>query len=185
MTRQGRYDREFGEERSWARMVEAVYASRGVSAYGAFCEGRLAAYLIACRDAGWLHILHQMSRTSDLPSDPNHALTFSVTQMATGDASLEAVSYGVFSLVGGDGLHLYKTRFGYDLVERTSSFQFHPILAPFLENAALRKAVQVLRRWRPQDQRLQKVEAVLDGARLSGGLPLSRGDLAHVANRLG
>ncbi len=185
MGRQGRYDAEFGEDAQWRRVAKAVYNSRGVAAYGAFCEGRLAAYLVACRDAGWLHILHQMSSTADLPNNPNHALTFAVTRMAARDSSLEAVSYGVLSLVSGDGLHLYKTRFGYDLVERTSSFQFHPVLAPLVESGALRRAIHVLRRWRPQDQRLEKVETVLDGARLSAGRTPARGDLVHVANRLG
>jgi len=185
MARQGRYDAEFGEEKQWRRVARAVYRSRGVAAYGAFCQGRLAAYLIACRDAGWLHILHQNSSTEDLPNNPNHALTFTVTRLAAQDRTLEAVSYGVLSLVAGDGLHLYKIRFAYDLVERTSSFQFHPVLAPLLENAALLKAVRLLRRYKPQDQRLEKVETVLDGARLSAARTTAKGNLAHVADRLG
>jgi hypothetical protein len=167
MARQGRYDPEFGEEIRWRRLVRAVGASRGVAAYGAFSEGRLAAYVIACRDGGWLHLMHQMSRTDDLPHNPNHALTFTVTKWAAEDPTLEASSYGVVSLVSTEGLHLYKVRFGYEIVERTCCFQFHPALAPLLRSRALAGAVHMLRRVRPQDQRLEKVESVLNGARLA------------------
>ena len=167
MTRQGRYDAEFGEPGNWERLASAVYQSRGVMAYGAFSDGRLAAYVIACRDGGWLHILHQMSRTEDLPQNPNHAVTFSVTAMAAEDSTLEAASYGLVSLLSVDGLHMYKVRFGYEVVESASAFQFHPALAPVLRNGVLRGAVGLLRRIRPQDQRLEKVETVLEAARLS------------------
>ncbi len=167
MARQGRYDAEFGEAGSWERLAGAVYRSRGVMAYGAFSEGRLAAYVIACRDGGWLNILHQMSRTEDLPQNPNHALTFSVTAMAAEDPALEAVSYGLVSLLSVDGLHMYKVRFGYEVFEGANAFQFHPALVPVLRNGALRGAVDLLRRIRPQDQRLEKMQTVLDAARLS------------------
>jgi len=167
MARQGRYDAEFGEAGKWERLARAVYRSRGVVAYGAFSEGRLAAYAITCRDGGWLHILHQMSRTEDLPQNPNHAVTFSVTAMAAEDAALEAASYGLVSLLSDDGLHMYKVRFGYEVLESANAFQFHPALAPVLRNGALRGAVGLLRRIRPQDQRLEKTQTVLDAARLS------------------
>jgi hypothetical protein len=179
MTRQGRYDAEFGEPGNWERLASAVYQSRGVMAYGAFSEGRLAAYVIACRDGGWLHILHQMSRTEDLPQNPNHAVTFSVTAMAGEDPTLEAASYGLVSLLSADGLHMYKVRFGYEVVEGASAFQFHPALAPVLRNGVLRGAVGLLRRIRPQDQRLEKVETVLEAARLSAR-PVRR-DVAGAA----
>ena len=167
MTRQGRYDPEFGEPARWGRLVEAVYGSPAVVAYGAFHEGRLAAYAITCRDAGWLHLMHQNSRTDDLQHFPNHALSFAVTRLAAQDAALEGISFGVHSLIDSVGLHDFKLKMGYEFIERTSAFQLNPALAPVLLSGVLRRIVGGLRRMRPHDQRIEKVEAVLDGAALS------------------
>jgi hypothetical protein len=164
MTRQGRFDPEFGEPARWARLVKAVYGSSPVVAYGAFHEGRLAAYAITCRDGGWLHLMHQNSRTDDLPQFPNHALTFTVTRLAAEDPALEGISLGVHALVNSGGLHDYKLKLGYEFIERTSAFQLHPALAPVLLSGAVRRVVSGLRRMRPQDQRIEKVESVLEGA---------------------
>jgi len=56
-----------------------------IGAIGAFDGKRLCAYMITCREDGWLNILHQMSSHDDLKSFPNHALTFSVTRAAAED----------------------------------------------------------------------------------------------------
>jgi hypothetical protein len=173
MARQGRNDPEFSEQNRWQRLARAVYRSPGVSAYGAFSGDRLAAYVIVCRDDNWLHLLHQMSRTDDLPNNPNHALTYALTKMSAEDPTLEATSYGVVSLVHGDGLHLYKLRFGYEAVDRTSAFQLHPALAPVLSSRAALGAIRLMRKIRPLDQRIEKAEAVIEGVR------------QNVANRLG
>ena len=79
MARQGRYDPEFGDRRRWETFVEAAFACTEVSFPAAFCGSRLAAYMVTCREHGWLHILHQMSRQEDLPNFPNHVLTYTVT----------------------------------------------------------------------------------------------------------
>jgi hypothetical protein len=167
MTRQGRYDPEFGEAARWGRLVKAVYCSSAVVAYGAFHEGRLAAYAITCRDGGWLHLMHQNSRTDDLRHFPNHALSFAVTRLAAEDPALEGISFGIHSLLDSAGLHDFKLKLGYEFIERTSAFQLHPALAPVLLSGALRRMVGGLRRMRPQDQRIEKVEAILEGAALS------------------
>jgi hypothetical protein len=167
MTRQGRSDPEFGEPAGWARLVKAVYRSPAVVAYGAFREGRLAAYAITCRDSGWLHLMHQNSRTEDLLHFPNHALSFTITRLTAEDPTLEGISYGVRSLIDSAGLHDFKLRLGYEFIERTSAFQLHPALEPMLLSGALRRMVRGLRGLRPQDQRIEKLEAVLIGAERS------------------
>ncbi|RPI10378.1 MAG: GNAT family N-acetyltransferase, partial [Acidobacteriales bacterium] len=118
MARQGRYDPEFGEPTRWGRLVKAVYGSPAVVAYGAFQEGRLVAYAITCRDSGWLHLMHQNSRTEDLQHFPNHALSFAVTRLAAEDAALEWISFGIHSLIDSVGLLDFKLKMGYEFVER-------------------------------------------------------------------
>jgi hypothetical protein len=168
MSRQGRYDPEFGEPRRWERFVEAAFACPGVSIKAAFSGSRLAAYMVTCREQKWLHILHQMSRQEDLPNFPNHLLTYAVTGEAAADASLEAVCYGYVPLFAADGLHEYKLRFGYEMVPHRSAIQLHPALNALLNRPAARAAVRAARRLRREDQSVEIIERVLEGARSSG-----------------
>lgn len=168
MARQGRYDPEFGDRRRWETLVEAAFACSEVSFPAAFCGSRLAAYMITCREHGWLHILHQMSRQEDLPNFPNHVLTFAVTREAAADESLDAVCYGYLPLFSADGLHEYKLRFGYELIPHQSSVQLHPTLNVTLNNPLARAAIRFGRALRRQNQHLETIETVLKGARSSG-----------------
>jgi hypothetical protein len=167
MARQGRYDAEFGEQRRWERFVEAAFACPGISFPAVFSGSRLAAYMVTCREQNWLHILHQMSRQDALSDFPNHMLTYTVTEQATADASLEAVCYGYVPLFAADGLHEYKLRFGYEMFFHRSAIQLHPALNAFLNHPAALAAVRTVRRLRPENQHLETIETVLEGARCS------------------
>jgi len=168
MARQGRYDPEFGETPRWRKFVEAAFACPGVAFPAAFSGSRLAAYMVTCREQGWLHILHQMSRQEDLPDFPNHLLTYTITAQAAADESLEAVCYGYVPLFSADGLHEYKLRFGYEMVPHCSAIQLHPALAAALNHPLARAVVRAARRIRSNDQHLETIETVLQGARSSG-----------------
>jgi hypothetical protein len=168
MARQGRYDPEFGEPQRWERLVEAGFNCPGVSFPAVFSGSRLAAYMVTCREQRWLHILHQMSRQEDLPNFPNHLLTYAVTAQAAADASLEAVCYGYMPLFAADGLHEYKLRFGYELAPHKSAIQLHPVIKAVLDHPVARAAVRAARRLQQNDQRLETIETVLEGARSSG-----------------
>ena len=168
MARQGRYDPEFGEPRRWERLVEAAFACPGVSFPAVFSGSRMAAYMVTCREQKWLHILHQMSRQEDLPNFPNHLLTYTVTAQAAADASLEAVCYGCVPLFAADGLHEYKLRFGYEMLPHRSVIQLHPVLKAVLDRPVARAVVRAARRLRRNDQHLETIETVLEGAHSSG-----------------
>jgi hypothetical protein len=167
MRRQGRFDPEFGERKQWKRLVAAVDKSPALSAVGAFVNGRLAAYAITCREDGWLHILHGMTRPSEMPNCPSPALHFHITRQVALDPSLEAVSAGLVSLVELPGLHEFKLRMGYELLPMRSAIHLHPRLAALMTSAPALGLVKAFRRLRPRDQRLERVSAVLIGARRS------------------
>ena len=167
MARQGRYDPEFGERRKWETLVEAAFTCSEVAFPAAFIGSRMASYMVTCREHGWLHILHQMSRQEDLPNFPNHALTFEVTQQAAADESLEAICYGYVPLFEADGLHEYKLRFGYELIPHRSAIQFHPFVSAVLNNPLFHFALRCTRAIRPGNQRLETIESVVKGARSS------------------
>jgi hypothetical protein len=167
MARQGRYDPEFGDRRRWETLVEAAFACSEISFPAAFAGTRLAAYMVTCREQGWLHILHQMSRQEDLPNFPNHVLTYTVTKQAAADASLDATCYGYVPLFAAGGLHEFKLRFGYEMIPHRSAIQLHPVLDTVLNCRAARAAVRVARRLRHENQQLETIETVLEGARSS------------------
>ncbi len=167
MARQGRYDPEFGEKRRWETLVEAAFACSEVSIPAAFVGSRLAAYMVTCREHGWLHILHQMSRQEDLPNFPNHVLTYTVTKQAFNDHLLDAVCYGYVPLFAADGLHEYKLRFGYEMIPHQSVIQLHSAFGPALNNPLGRLTLRSIRALHPRDQRLETIETVLKGARSS------------------
>src|SRR5262245_1214194 len=167
MARQRRYDPEFGDPRRWARLVEAAFACPGVSFPAVFSGSRLAAYMVTCREHRWLHILHQMSRQEDLANFPNHLLTYTVTERASKDESLDAICYGYQPLFAADGLHEYKLRFRYELVPCQSSIQLHPVVRPLLTNAITRTLMRLARLVWPGNQYLETAQSVLKGGRSS------------------
>jgi hypothetical protein len=168
MSRQGRYDREFGDPKKWKTIVEAAFACSEISCPAAFRGRRLAAFMITCRERNWLHILHQMSRQEDLPDFPNHLLTYTVTAQALADPTLEVICYGYAPLFAADGLHEYKLRFGYEMVPHRSAIQLHPLLDTILNRSLVRSTVRLARRCQPGNQRIETLETVLEGARTSG-----------------
>jgi hypothetical protein len=167
MHRHERFDPEFGSEHRWKRLVDAIYQCSVIGAMGSFVAGHLAAYAITCREDGWLHILHKMSRTADLECCPNHVLDFTITREIATDPSLKAISMGYVPLVAKEGLHDYKIRLGYSVVPHNSVVRFHPVLGPALTSRAMELLVGLARQRFPQDQRLERLSAVLGAARLS------------------
>jgi len=168
MARQGRFDPEFGDRQRWEILLEAASVCSEISFPAAFAGQRLAAYMITCREGNWLHILHQMSRQEDLPNFPNHVLTYTVTKEAAEDETLDAVCYGYVPLFDAGGLHEYKLRFGYELVPHRSAIQLHPTLDRILKSRPAQAALRFARSLRPQNQRLETIETVMRGVRLSG-----------------
>jgi len=166
MTRQGRFDAEFGEPAQWNRLVEAIYSSRGVKVFGAFAEGLLAAYAITLTEERWLHILHTFS-ASEFLSDyfPNEALTFELTRCAAEDPRVDSVSYGVAGLVNGAGLHEYKLRHGYEFVPYGYAFLLHPAARLALANPLSTWGIRSARRLWPSMQTIERIASVVEGAR--------------------
>ena len=167
MQRQRRYDPEFGDRPQFERLVDAVFRVPAMGAVGAFVDGRLSAYDITCRENGWLHIVHKMSRLSDLEYSPNHVLDFCVTRDAVADPEIEAVTMGWQSLFQMDGLHDYKTRLGYTLETHRTVIQFHPAFSSLLCSDPAARAAARLRAWLPNNNRLALAEALVNAGRLS------------------
>ena len=59
---------------------------------GALVDGRLSAYAVLCRDAGWLHLLYRMTRTPDMIHRTNPALDFAILAAAAHDPTVVGVT---------------------------------------------------------------------------------------------
>jgi hypothetical protein len=164
MRRQRRFSPEFGDAFHWHRFVTAVMDCPFVHATGAFIDGQLAAYIIGCRDANWMHLLYQYSRQAMMPQRPNHALAYCALAQALEDPAVQVVSCGPRPLELDEGLHAFKTRLGYEDEPMEVAVQFHPWLAPLLASrAAAAVATSAARRW-PGRAAFVKAAHVLDAA---------------------
>lgn len=167
MHRQGRYDPEFGQRSRWLRLVEAAGISPNIVLFGAFIGARLAAYVIASREDGWLHLLYKMSRTEDLSQRSNYALDYWIIREAAKDGEIKAVSNGSASLAHSWGGHEYKRRLGYDISPHHLVIELHPALARAVANGLVTRTIFMLQRMRPNDRRLELAANALSGAVLS------------------
>ena len=74
----------------------------------------------------------------------------------------------VYDSVGWDRLGHARFIFGYEMTPHCSAIQLHPMLQAMLDRPVARAAVRMARRWRRDDQNLETIETVLEGARSSG-----------------
>lgn len=169
MTRQGRFDSEFGDPQRWNRLVDACYSASGVKVIGAFADGKLIAYVVTLVEDGWLHLLHMFSGTRSLVEHfPNDALAFHLTKMGMELPEVENVSYGVAGLSQSAGLHQFKERYGYEYVPFGNAFVLRPWAHSTLVNPLSEWAMAKARARYPERDLLQRIEAVMVGARQTG-----------------
>ncbi|WP_243288638.1 GNAT family N-acetyltransferase [Geothrix terrae] len=164
LSRQAREDATFLDPVRWKAFVQAVGRCPGMTVHGAFVEGRLATYLISCRDGQWLHLIYKMSSRTGQEHHPNHALDFAIIRDAAADPGIRFIGNGMTSILPNEGLDRYKRQLGYQVEPHNLSIHFHPWLAPALSTAG---AIAVLRRAQtllPGGSRLAYYTTVLEGA---------------------
>jgi hypothetical protein len=130
--RQSREDATFLDPAKWKAFVRAVGRCPGMTIHGAFVEGRLATYLISCRDGQWLHLIYKMSTQVNREHHPDHALDFSIIRNAASDPGIWFIGNGTTSILPNEGLDRYKRQLGYQLQPHNLSIHLHPWLASML-----------------------------------------------------
>jgi hypothetical protein len=162
MERQRRFDPELGTPEGWRRFVIALAECPGLRCAGAFVDGHLAAYGVACRDGRWLHLRYRMSRTEDLQHNASVALDAWLILEAARDPAIDVVCQG-FVVPGAEGLDRYKRELGYDVVPVGRALELHPLLRPVLASGLARRAARLASRARPGDRRLDTLSTLLGG----------------------
>lgn len=124
MIRQQRNEPEFSDPVRWGRFLEAAAKVPEIQLTGAWIDGKLAAYAVNCRDASWTYGLYQFSRTENLKDSVNQALDFHLLQEAAQDPSVVGLTNGPLPVRPAEGLHLYKTRMGYEVESHRVAIRF-------------------------------------------------------------
>jgi hypothetical protein len=130
---------------------------------GAWKDGQLAAFLSVTEVKEWADIDGCFSMDALLNLRPNDTLFFYALSHYLREETCRAVSYGVSSLQAvsnADGLHLFKTKVGFEARPVHRVFVLHPVLRPFANRLLLGSINSVLR-FSPRARMLKKAEGVL------------------------
>jgi len=119
-----------GFDAYWKKYYANAALAEGAEAWGAFVDGKLAAYLIAFRMEDVSHILIVRSSFNFLRCYPNNALMYGYLAYALNMGGLREVSIGLESIQEGmDTLDHFKTGMGF----RKQPIGQRIVLRPFLQ----------------------------------------------------
>lgn len=159
LLRQGR-DPRVWTDAGWRRYCEATDGLDGFTAWGAFADGELAAFLLTFLMEDHLTILHQCSATRFLHSYPNNALVFVVTREALDRPEVTTVQYGPQSLDAPPSLDEFKRTMGYVRRPMKQRVVFNPVVRPFVGGVS-HGVVQRASALRPQSDTLRKLDGIM------------------------
>jgi len=125
--RQGRSSTDLPPRR-WRQYCRAAAQTPDMEAWGAFVQGRLAAFVVCALVERSYNILHQSSHTELLSHDPNNALAFTVTKRALERTGVDRVGYGLKSVEVTEGLQHFKLAMGFSLLPLDERIVLHPLL---------------------------------------------------------
>jgi len=112
--RQGRKC-QYADPDYWRKYCLAAKASKGVSAWGAFVQGQLSAFLVAIECGDLVEWVVNHSSTSLLSKHSNNALVFCAAQHFFKEKKCKGICYGLGSLEKVDSLDHFKSRMGWRL----------------------------------------------------------------------
>ena len=128
-------------------------------AWGAFVDGRLAAYIVTQSVEDWVHILFHRSTNAHLKSYPNNALIFSAVKEILSRQRALAVSYGLEPLTTLGSLEHFKLGMGFVKKPVCQRIVVTRWLKPLLNSVTCR-VVEAVASLRPYNLRLQRVAGV-------------------------
>jgi hypothetical protein len=170
LARQGRAGAE--DVRWWERLCHTGEGLPGVEAWGALCEDRLVASLIALTSGGWTSILYQQSLTAFLNHGVNNALTFAFCRDALDRHGVEGIWYGLHSLDAPTTVDDFKFRMGFAPMPVRQRVVLHPKYEPFA-NRASQGVLKAMHWFAPRNWSVAKAEGMIRFY-LQGQLPLEK-----------
>ncbi|MBL8819464.1 MAG: hypothetical protein JNL58_25755 [Planctomyces sp.] len=134
-------------ETYWKKYYEAASVTEGAEAWAAWCEGRLAAYVIAFTIGTTANMLIVRSALDLLPKFPNNALLFQYLYNKIREPQIEQVVYGYESIQAGLGsLDQFKTGMGFQLDPVGQRIELARWVRPFVNRYTTAMASRFLQR---------------------------------------
>lgn len=112
--RQGR-ESQYADPDYWRKYCKAAKETSGVSAWGAFVGGQLAAFLVVIEVEDWVEWVVNHSAPALLKKYPNNALAFRAAQHFFQKSGCRGICYGLGSLEPTPALDHFKQRMGWTL----------------------------------------------------------------------
>ncbi|MDF2948219.1 MAG: hypothetical protein K0R07_229 [Sedimentibacter sp.] len=132
LERQKRNDPKANEE-YWHKICDGLAKTSGINIFGAYFQGRLAAYVVVLETPSMAEMIIQNSDTELLSYCPNNLLTYYVTwYYLTKRSNPIPVCYGLGSLEETPGLDRYKKGMGYVMQPIKQRLHFRKEIRLFL-----------------------------------------------------
>lgn len=130
---------------------------------GAWSGDQLAGYLSILEVDDWVEIRNSFSTNALLRFRPNDVLVFSALSYYLRKKGRRLVTFGLSSIQADsnrNGLHLFKTKLGFEAQPVHRVFVLHPFLQPFANRLTL-NCLNTALRFRARERRLRKARGVL------------------------
>jgi hypothetical protein len=157
--RQGR-ESQYAYEEYWQKYCMAAKAVDGVSAWGAFVDDRLAAFLIAVEADDWVEWIVNHSSTELRNRYPNNALAFVAAQYYFQKKNCNGICYGLGSLEATPELDHFKERMGWVLDPIKQRIVFSKKIG-LVTNIAQEPVLKLLSVIFPKSYKVRKTSAMI------------------------
>lgn len=144
----------------WQKYCQAARETAGVSAWGAFVEGQLSAFLIAIEVNDWVEWVVNHSSTALRKKYPNNALVFQAAQHFFQKKGCKGICYGLGSLESTPTLDRFKQRMGWTLKPMKQRLIFSKKMRYALLPAQ-EPCLKMLDRIFPQNYKVRKLTAMI------------------------
>jgi hypothetical protein len=157
--RQGR-ESQYADPRYWRKYCLAAEATPGVSAWGAFVQGQLAAFLVAIECGDWVEWVVNHSSTALRDKYSNNALVFCAAQHFFREKKCKGICYGLGSLEQTPDLDHFKFRIGWRLEPIKQRLIFSRNLR-YIFSLANEPCLEILGRLFPKSYTVRKTSAMI------------------------
>lgn len=158
LERQGRTNAE--SEEQWRKLCLSADGLQGFEAWGAFCDGRLAASFLAFQCDEYYTLPYEQSATQYINLRVNNGIFYFVTQAALKRKNISSVFYGLQSLDAPPSVDQFKFRMGYTAKPVCQRVVFHPSISLLANNYSHWLIVKMLGRFQG-NYTLAKAEGML------------------------
>ena len=158
LTRQGRAGAETAEW--WRHLCLSAVGLPGFEAWGAICNGQLAASFLAFKCGDCYTLPYEQSGTDFLETRVNNAIFYFVTHEALKRDDVSFVFFCLQSLDAPTNVDQFKFRMGYTAKPVRQRVVFHPLIAPIVNTFSYKLVQRILRRY-PGNYLFSKAEGML------------------------